>query len=229
MTADEQGPQATTPYGQGQPPYGQQYPAPQYGQPPYPAPQYGQPQYPAPQYPAPQYPAPQYPAPQYPAPQCGQPPYPQPYGQQPYPTPGWVPPTQTWPHGPGRPGLATAAAVLGFVAGGLTVLVSIGMLVSVLTGDGDAPTAVLIAGLPCAAGLITGGVWLMQRRSAQLLTWSAVAAAVVLVVALLVGTATEDEDTVVGLLMFTLVALVMPVLIAVFSVRRTVADWLAAR
>ena len=179
-------------------------------QPPYGQPPHGQPPYPAAQY--------------------GQPPYGQPpYGQQPYPAPGWVAPTQTWPHGPGRPGLATAAAVLGFVAGGLTVLVSIGMLVSVLTGDGDAPTAVLIAGLPCAAGLITGGVWLMQRRSAQLLTWSAVASAVVLVAALLVGTATEDEDTVVGLLVFTLVALVMPVLIAVFSVRRTVADWLAAR
>ena len=184
-----------------QPPYGQQ----PYGQQPYGQPAYGQQPY-------------------------AQQPYGQvPYGQQPYPAPGWTPPVQPWPHGPGRPGLATAAAVLGFVAGGLTILVSLGMLVSVLSGDGDAPTGVLVLGLPCAAGLITGGVWLMQRRSAQLLTWSAVASAVVLVVALLAGTATLDGEDVVGLLFFTLFALVMPVLIAVFSVRRTVADWLAAR
>jgi len=196
-------PDEQSPYGQ--PPYGQS----PYGQPPYQQP-YGQPPYGQSPY--------------------GQPPYAQqPWPQQPYPAPGWAPPEQRWPHGPGRPGLATAAAVLGFVAGGLTVLVSLGMLVSLLTGDGDASTDVLSLGLLCAAGLITGGVRLMQRRSAQLLLWSAVAAAVVLVVALLVATVTVDEDSLVGQLVFTLVALPMPVLIAVFSVRRTVADWVAAR
>ena len=37
------------------------------------------------------------------------------YGQPPW---AWQPAPTTWPHGPGRPGVATAAAVLGFVTAG---------------------------------------------------------------------------------------------------------------
>jgi hypothetical protein len=67
--------------------------------------------------PAPGYP----PAPgQYPAPYAGQPHYPQ-YAQYPgYPPPpypGYPPP----PYGPSRPGVATAANVLGYVAAGLLI------------------------------------------------------------------------------------------------------------
>jgi hypothetical protein len=68
-----------------------------------------------------------------------QPGYPQAYGQQPYPQPGYGYPQQGYPQGypyayppppyqplgPRRPGSATTAAVLGYVAGGLLIFAAV--------------------------------------------------------------------------------------------------------
>lgn len=215
---------------QGQPQYEQPqaapYGQPQYAQPQYPQPQYGQPSYPEAPYPQAQYPQPQYgqaPYAQYGQPQYGQQ-YPQPYGQPGYPAPGgW--PTATWPHGPGRPGAATTAAVFGFVAGGLTALVSLGMFIAVLGGDGDPATMLLSLGLPCAAGLITGGVHLMQRRSTNVLYWSSVASLGVLALTLLVALVGMDGDDRIGVSVFVVFACVLPVVTAVLSRVRSVTGW----
>jgi hypothetical protein len=205
---DWQQPQGQPPFGQqpqGQPPYGQQpYPAPHYAQPSYATPPYGQPQYaPAP---------------------YGQPPYGAPgYG------PGWSQPPLAWPSGPRRPGLATASAVLAIVTGSLTLVVALGLLVASLTGEGDLPTYVLLLGLPCGVCLLIGGIQLLGRRSGPFVLWSAVAAAVVLVLAALVGVATLNDDDAFGLLVFIVFALPLPVVTAALCGQRVVRDWAATR
>ncbi|GAB3195431.1 hypothetical protein GCM10027261_15710 [Geodermatophilus arenarius] len=157
------------------------------------------------------------------------PPHPQPvpYG------PGWAavpfaPPA--WPHGPGRPGTATTAAVLGFVTGGLTALVSLAFLVAVLTGAEDDPiTVTLLLGLPCAAGLVTGAARLLGRHSPTVLFASALASVVVLFLALVVGAASQDADDVAGFTAFLVFALPLPVLTAVFARLPRTVGWAGSR
>ena len=179
----------------------------------------------APQHP----PSPQHhPAAQYaPAPGYGPAYGPAPYG--PPPGYGWYPYPQTWPHGPGRPGIATAAAVLGFVTAGLTILVAGALLIGVLSGGDDLPSLVLALGLPCSAGLIAGGLRLLDRRSSALLFGSAIACVVVLVLAWLAGAATIDRTGgLEGLSVFVMTAVVLPVLTGIFAWLPTVRDWVAA-
>ncbi|MEO9138427.1 MAG: hypothetical protein ABI345_05110 [Jatrophihabitans sp.] len=89
-----------------------QYPAPGYAQPGYSQPGYPQPGCPQQGYPEQGYPAQAYAQPGYPPqPYAAYPP--QPYGYAPYPGA---------PQGPGRPGVATAAAVLAYVNAGLLIL-----------------------------------------------------------------------------------------------------------
>ncbi|WP_104524179.1 hypothetical protein [Blastococcus atacamensis] len=183
-------------------------PQPQYGQPPY-----GQPQYWPPQ---------SAPAP-YGQAAYGQPPYGQPYPPQPYAQVPWQ--ALAWPHGTGRPGTATAAAVLGFVTGGLTAIGSFVMLLATLTGDEDPATMVLSIGLPCAVGLVVGGVRLLQRRSAATLFWSAVAALVVLALTLGIAVTGMEGDDRFGVIAFVLFACVLPAVTAVFARVRTVTSW----
>lgn len=160
-------------------------------------------------------------APQY-APAYGPPPG---YGY------GWYPlPPPAWPDGPGRPSIATAAAVLGFVTAGLTILVSGALLIVVLNGEDDTVSLLLTLGLPCAAGLITGGLRLLDRRSPAPLFGSALGCVAVLLVAWLAGAATIDRtDGMQGLSVFVLTALILPALTAIFSWLRTVRGWVAAR
>ncbi|HEX2073868.1 MAG TPA: hypothetical protein VHF92_08795 [Geodermatophilus sp.] len=144
--------------------------------------------------------------------------------------PAWArsPVPASWPYGPGRPGAATAAAVLGFVTGGLTALVCLGFLFAVAAGDDDAPSVLLVLGLPCAAGLIAGGVRLLSRRRGDLLFGSAVAAVAVLVLAFVAGAVTLPAEGVLGLGVFLLFALPLPVLTAVFARLPRVTGWQAA-
>jgi hypothetical protein len=135
----------------------------------------------------------------------------------------------TWPYGPGRPGVATAAIVLGFVTGGLTALASLGFLIAVASGDTDAPTTLLLLGLPCAGGLIAGAAQLMRRNSSTVLFGSAVAAITVLALALLAGAATLSGDAMFGLTLFVLFAAVLPVVTAVFARLPRVTGWAASR
>ena len=146
------------------------------------------------------------------------------WGQQP-----WGPPQpQRWPDGPERPGVATAAAVLGFVTGGFTALGGLIWLLTLLTGDGDARVAVLSLGVLCAAGLITGAVLLLKQRPPQVLLLSAVASIVVLLLALVVTGATQSSDDVVGQTVFTVLALPLPIVTAVLAAQRKVRGWAAA-
>ncbi|MCA0147130.1 hypothetical protein [Blastococcus sp. LR1] len=207
--------------GGGQPAHGQpQYGQPQYGQPQQPQPGYGQPYYGQPSYGQPSYGQPPYGQPQY-----GQP-YPQPYGQPGWAAPGWA--QATWPHGPGRPGSATAAAVLGFVTGGFAALGGLVMLLASFSADGDPAMRMLGLGLPCAAGLIAGGVQLLQRRSASVLFWSAVAAVVVLVLTFLVALIALDRDDQLGAGIFVLIACPLPIVTAVLARLRAVTGWVDA-
>src|SRR3954447_19021703 len=88
---------------------------------------------------------------------------------------GWAAAPQAWPYGPRRPGVATAAAVLGFVTGGLTALVSLIILLSVTSGDSDPSIVLMLLGLPCAIAVIAGAAVLTSRGSPGLLFGAAVA------------------------------------------------------
>jgi uncharacterized membrane protein len=209
------------PPGYGQQGYGQQgYPQPQgYGQP------YGYgppPGYPPQGYPQQGYPQQGYPPPGYPPPGYPQPGYGQPYGTW----PGRAP---AWPAGPGRPSVATAAAVLGFVTGGLTILMTIGFLVDLSAGDDEAVHLLtIVTGLICAPGLIAGGVQLLSRKSSDLLFFSALAAAISLVVIGVLGSATlygSDEEAIV---VFVTFGFSLPVVTAILARVRHTVGWVSS-
>jgi hypothetical protein len=154
------------------------------------------------------------------------------YGPPAYgPPAGYGPPVATaWPDGPGRPGSATTASVLGFVTGGLTALVTLMFAVFIARGvESDPATTTLILGLPCAAGLIAGAALLMRRRSPSLLFWSALAAVLVLVLSEIVAVVWVGGDGPLGVGVFVLLALPLPVLTAVFASRPKTRGWVAAR
>jgi hypothetical protein len=142
-----------------------------------------------------------------------------------YGTPSWA--AAPWPHGPGRPAVATAAATLGFVTGGLTAVVTLGVLLSVVRGDDDPSTVLMLLGLPCAAAVITGAARLVGRRSAFLLFRGAVASVAVLVLVAVVGLATLYGDALVGMLVVVVLALPLPILTAVFAAQPRVRGWVA--
>ncbi len=199
------------PTGSGQPGYPQQQ---GYGQQGYPQQGYGQPYGygPPPGYPQQGYPQQGYP-------QQG---YGQPYGYW----PGRVP---AWPAGPGRPGNATAAAVLGFVTGGLTALMTLGFLINLGAGDNEAAYLLaIVTGLLCAPGLIAGGVRLIARKSADLLFFSALAAAVSLVLIGLVGASTLYGDDATFLVMVAAIGFALPVITAILARGRDTVGWVSS-
>jgi hypothetical protein len=103
-------------------------------------------------------------------------------------------------------------------------------LVPVLRGTSD-PTFGLLAlgGVPCAAGLITGAVWTLQRRTARLLFGSALAAVAVLVVTMVLGVAVlAVPGDFRGLVVFVVLALPLPVVTAFLAGRRDVSRWVDA-
>jgi hypothetical protein len=210
----------------GQPPYGQPgyAPPPSYGQPPPGEPRYGQPPYGQPPYGQPPYGQPPYGQPGY---GLG-PGYGAPYGYGPAP---WNQPLPSlrWPHGPGRPAVATAAAVLGFVTAGLTLAMQVVFIAALNSGSGDPATAVLLLGIPCAAGLIGGGVSLLGRRTHQVLLSSAIASILVLVLALVVGLATSPGgNDLTGLVVILVLASALPITTTVLAAQRSVSGWMNA-
>jgi hypothetical protein len=124
--------------------------------------------------------------------------------------------------------MATAAAVLGYVTAGLTIVFSVILLFVALGGDGDDTVAVLLLGVPCAVGLIVGAGQTLRRRSAHILFVSAVASVAVLLLALVVGVAVLAADDLVGETMFVVLALPLPLLTAIFARTTAVTGWLAA-
>jgi len=154
------------------------------------------------------------------------------YGSQP---PGFGPPPARptvpapWPHGTGRPGVATAAGVLGLVTGGLTALVSVMVLLFAVRSADESATLILLLGLPCAAGLLIGGAKLMDRGSATPLFVSALAAVAVLALAFVVGAGTMEPPDLLALAVFVVLALPLPVLTAILARRPVTLGWTATR
>ena len=147
----------------------------------------------------------------------------------PFPPPAYLR-TADWPHGPGRPPQATTAAVLGFVAGGLSALFSLVLLGAVTSGDHDLATILLmVSAVLSAAGLITGAALLITRSTTAPLFWAAAGAVALLAACLAVAIRTLDGDDLLGLVLFTVLALPMPILILVFTRLSRVTGWAAAR
>jgi hypothetical protein len=115
------------------------------------------------------------------------------------------------------------------VTAGLTIVFSLVFLLILLSGNGDATLAVLVLGLPCAAGLIVGALQLMRRRSAQVLFASAATSIGVLMFSLIVGLGWLTEDDLRGQVVFVALALPLPLLTAIFARARAVTGWLSAR
>lgn len=217
-TGDEQEWDAFPPGTYGGPPQSVEpsvYAGPAYGSPqPYGPPAYGPPAYVQPAYGQPHAYGP--------PPGYGVPPN---YG----PPPGWGWPLDTtWPYGPDRPSQATAAAVLGFVTAGLTVIVDLFVLADVAGGTADVPQKMFLFGFLSAVALVIGGVRLLQGWSSDVLFGAAVASVTILLVALLTGIATLYSDQVAGLAVIVVLALPLPVLTAVFSRMKRVRGWTAA-
>jgi hypothetical protein len=174
------------------------------------------------------------------------------YGAPPYgPPPGYGPPTgygpsyggaygapapqqwvaarpAPWPYGPGRPSLATAAGVLGYVTAGLTLVFSLFILLVTLSGSGDPTVTVLLLGLPCAVGLIVGAAQILRRRSTRALFASAASAVGVLMVSLVMGLGSLPQDELLGQAVFVVFALPLPLLTAIFARARSVTGWVEA-
>ncbi|MGY2127895.1 hypothetical protein [Blastococcus sp. SYSU DS0617] len=132
----------------------------------------------------------------------------------------------TWPAGPGRPGVATSAAVLGFVTAGLTALMTAGFLLGLAAGDDDAVYVLtVITGALCAAGLVTGAVRLLSRRSADLLFVSALAALASLALIAVVGTSTLYADEADFILTFSFLGAPLPAVTAVLARNRATTGW----
>lgn len=137
--------------------------------------------------------------------------------------PGFPPPAAAH-HG--RPGRATTAAVLGFVTGGLTALVVLGSVLLTFVADGDgAPVMHILFGLPCAVGLLYGGVQLMAHRRVQPLFVAAAGSVMLLLVMLLAGGLTGGIGGLAAAGTFLLFALPLPVLTAAFTRSVDVLDW----
>jgi hypothetical protein len=123
--------------------------------------------------------------------------------------------------------VATAAAVLGFVTGGLTLLMDLVFVVQLAAGIASGPTGILLFGIPAAAGLIAGGVRLLGGHSSALLFGSGLAAIGVLGLSWLVALGTLSRDDVFAVAVFVVLALPLPVLTTVFAWTPTVRRWTA--
>lgn len=183
-------------------------------QPPYGPPAYGPPGYGAPGYGLPGYGPPGYGPPQYGPAQYG-------YGAPPWPAP---PVPRPWPHGAGRPGVATAAGVLGIVTGGLTALMCLVFLAATVGGDGSSAVLLLFAA-PCAVGMLTGGIRLLQGHRRGLLLGSALASVAVLLLGLVAGALVYAGDQALGIVVLVVLALPLPVATAILTAQRPVQGW----
>ena len=150
-------------------------------------------------------------------PAYGPPGYGPPAGYGPPPGWGWARPDRTWPHGPDRPGVATAAAVLGFVTAGLTLIVCLFIFADVIGRGSELSMKVFLLGFGSAVGLVVGAVRLLQARSPGVLFGSALASIGILLLALLIGVTTLYADEVAGLVGTVVFALPLPILTAVFA------------
>jgi hypothetical protein len=181
--------------------------------------------------PAPGYPAPGYPAPGYPTAAPG-PGYPAPGSTPSYPPQGAAPggwsappgaypaPTTGLPAATGRrPGFVTAAAVLAFVVGGLTIITGL-ISFSVLStlNVGGFYVVIIILAILVAIGLVWGGVQALGGKDGRILVAAAGAGIVVNVISMI------TYFTAGSLLSF-----VIPILIIAFMLQATTKQWLDSK
>lgn len=110
--------------------------------------------------------------------------------------PGWwtppAPPPAPWPNGPGRPQQAGAAAVLGFVAGGIAILWGLVGIVLLAGSDGGSASWLgVVVGLPAGAALILGGTRLLAGRDRWIVVGGAAALALAVLAQAVVSAATS--------------------------------------
>jgi hypothetical protein len=125
-----------------------------------------------------------------------------------------------------RPGLATAAGVLGFVVAGFAVLTGAGATLRGLReGVGWAPL-LLLAGVLVSTAMVAGALALLRRRSSRLL--QATSALLTLAVLAGMGTAVVVEPSDGPYLAFALAVfwLPLPLLVLVSSSVPVVRRWL---
>ncbi|MCO7219432.1 hypothetical protein [Klenkia sp. PcliD-1-E] len=125
------------------------------------------------------------------APAWGPPPGGQPWGQ-PW---GWTPPAPSppaWPRGPGRPAQATAAATLGFVAGGIALLWGLVAIVLLAGSDGGSSSWLgVVVGIPAGVALIAGGTRLLAGRDRWLVVGGGAALALAVLLQAVISAATS--------------------------------------
>ncbi|SDF99848.1 hypothetical protein SAMN05660662_4102 [Blastococcus aurantiacus] len=132
----------------------------------------------------------------------------------------------TWPAGPGRPGVATAAAVLGLVTAGLTALMTAGLLFGLADGDDEAAFLLtIVTGVLCAAGFLAGGIRLLSRTSADLLFATSLAALASLALIAVVAETTLYGDDAGFLLGLAFLGAPLPAVTAVLARSRATVGW----
>ncbi|WP_448626295.1 hypothetical protein [Geodermatophilus sp. URMC 64] len=145
---------------------------------------------------------------------------PLPYAPPPF---GWPP--YAWPYGSPRPWGATAAAALAFVGAALvTAVVTFDLGLNLADRFLVEFSLVQVLALPCAAGLVVGGVRLLRRRGRGTLVLSALGVVAVSLAAEVVAVATGYgvgptlPDAAVGL--------PLPVLASICARQPVVGTWL---
>ena len=132
----------------------------------------------------------------------------------------------TWPAGPGRPGVATSAAVLGFVSAGLTALMTAGFLFGLADGDDEAAYLLtIVTGVLCAVGFLVGGIRLLSRRSADVLFGTALAALASLALIAVVAATTLYGEEAGFLLTVAFMGAPLPAVTAVCARSRATVGW----
>ena len=153
-------------------------------------------------------------APPPPGPYPQQPP-PGPYGQQPYPAYAGAPGVA----GAGRPGIVTAASVIGFVVGGLTILfglLAFGILSSL--GVGGFYTVLIVIALIAGAVMIWGGVQALNGKDGR-----------ILVIAAGVGILVNLIEMIMAFTTTALLSFVLPILIIALIMQPQSRAWIRAR
>ncbi len=132
-----------------------------------------------------------------------------------------------WPHGPGRPAQATAAAVLGFLSGGIAILWGLVGIVLLAGSDGGSGTWVgVLVGLPAGVALVLGGIRLLARAD----RWSIAVGGAVLALTVLgqaVISAASSYGSAAGQATLVVLLLPAPSIAAVLASLPLIGGWVA--
>ncbi|SDG83585.1 hypothetical protein [Klenkia brasiliensis] len=141
---------------------------------------------------------------------------------------GWTPPPPpppAWPRGPGRPPQATAAATLGFVAGGIALLWGLVAVVLLAGSDGGTSSWLgLVVGIPAGAALVLGGTRLLAGRDRWVLVSGGVALALAVLLQAVLSAASSYGSSF-GQALLVVFLLPVPAVSAVLGVLPVVGGW----